>query len=931
MPLINTTPQDPEKSSPELECRKGVLGYILDHVRTDAYARCVQQPTYDSKGNTSFKKDYYPVRLNGPKSPLVPIEPEVLGYHLASDGNTYRLGVYPVSPGKDTTQIAVVDVDDHDGKLGWDEIVHRAAKIKAELEKKGLKPYPAKSGGGGGIHLWLLYDRPVPVARNYVLLKRCVEAAGYPIAAGVVDLLPGENPVDDGRFGKCVSLPFSNQQPAWDVEQNCERPAGSIEVCSPIALPEVAIPEKNQRGAPPQWDADKIRSALQWIDSDDYNDWYRILQALNRSGDGSDEAMEIAREWSARSAKYTDKGFDDVWPKLKPDMPASGGVTLGTLYYMAKQAGWNYNEARARTVVGGTGNTIVNVPHELSRVVKELNQKMAALTPPPVTGYAGMLAKVVTASDSPIEDLDEKLYPKSMSRILLFSGRAAALRLMVNEHIEFLSNVPDKGGGFTLRPLAPPADVIASWLQSGDYPGLPKLSRLVYSPVLRSDGSLVSEMGYDPRTGVYRVGDAEGWDDIEPATTIAELSRCLETLLEPIVDFQFDQSYARTGVALAILTGITRHIYGPAPGFLASATGSDSGKTLLTKVVLGCTGGFFGVGPASMPKNNPDELRKYLVALARSGMPYMWLDNIKGGLDSDALEAWHTSGAISARILGVSEDFNGDWRAMALYTVQDDTISVDMLRRTISVRINPGVENPGARPYSDFRHPNLERWLSEGQWKKINMAALRLLRGYMASVPPAKRKQLSGTWVEWGSWTENPMNWAIDMVAGAGLGKVMRQDGLMAEPRPVLAWGFDHWDACTALSQQLGRSDAVVTQGNVFAELIAWLRAPTDGTYYGGSKPVMSFTSSDLKIMLTSVKNQSRYPNLVGMLCDRGEVADTKKITASLKALHETVRGDMTIRFEPGSSKNVAGKFTMHVKKDGRWVTVGMDVYEGRP
>lgn len=80
----------------------------------------------------------------------------------------------------------------------------------------------------------------------------------------------------------------------------------------------------------------KLRSALKLLTSDcEYNTWISILWAIASSG--LPNAEEIAREWSMLSPEhYNDEAFDKVWTSYDPDK----GITLGTLYYHAEQAGW---------------------------------------------------------------------------------------------------------------------------------------------------------------------------------------------------------------------------------------------------------------------------------------------------------------------------------------------------------------------------------------------------------------------------------------------------------------------------------------------------------------------------------------------------------------------------------------------------------------
>jgi len=73
---------------------------------------------------------------------------------------------------------------------------------------------------------------------------------------------------------------------------------------------------------------------LQFIDPNplDWYAWRDCLFACHAAGLSEAEV----RAWSSRSAKHTDRGFDQVWKYIK----GRPGIGLGTLGWLAKQGGW---------------------------------------------------------------------------------------------------------------------------------------------------------------------------------------------------------------------------------------------------------------------------------------------------------------------------------------------------------------------------------------------------------------------------------------------------------------------------------------------------------------------------------------------------------------------------------------------------------------
>ena len=88
---------------------------------------------------------------------------------------------------------------------------------------------------------------------------------------------------------------------------------------------------------------ERVKSALGALDPDmGYPEWRNVLFAL-RSLEWS-SAETIARTWSAggdsnepRVSKYDPDVFNSLWASARPD----GGITIGTVFHMAQQAGWS--------------------------------------------------------------------------------------------------------------------------------------------------------------------------------------------------------------------------------------------------------------------------------------------------------------------------------------------------------------------------------------------------------------------------------------------------------------------------------------------------------------------------------------------------------------------------------------------------------------
>lgn len=81
---------------------------------------------------------------------------------------------------------------------------------------------------------------------------------------------------------------------------------------------------------------DKLHDALAYVSAEcGYEDWLRVGMALHSElGDGG---LSVWDSWSARSAKYPgNREVASHWRSFR----AGGGITIATVYALAKQAGW---------------------------------------------------------------------------------------------------------------------------------------------------------------------------------------------------------------------------------------------------------------------------------------------------------------------------------------------------------------------------------------------------------------------------------------------------------------------------------------------------------------------------------------------------------------------------------------------------------------
>lgn len=79
-------------------------------------------------------------------------------------------------------------------------------------------------------------------------------------------------------------------------------------------------------------DISKLKKALNKINADcSYEDWFHVLCAISSSG--CEGARSLAMEWSQSAPhRYNEDVFNATWDSIEPN----GGITVGTLFHMAK-------------------------------------------------------------------------------------------------------------------------------------------------------------------------------------------------------------------------------------------------------------------------------------------------------------------------------------------------------------------------------------------------------------------------------------------------------------------------------------------------------------------------------------------------------------------------------------------------------------------
>ncbi len=355
-----------------------------------------------------------------------------------------------------------------------------------------------------------------------------------------------------------------------------------------------------------------------------------------------------------------------------------------------------------------------------------LSAILSSNDPPTVFVRAGRLARVESDEDdrAGIAEFDEAMLRGHMDRCANWISTS------------------DRRGAI---PIHPPAAVVKDLLSLPQWPGVPALSGIVTAPLVAPDGTLRTEPGYLPDARVYY--HAPGTLALPDNTPTPENISAAKTLLLDTLmrDFPFvDQSSRAHALALLLLPFVRLLIPGPTPFHLIDAPTAGTGKSLLAELVS-----IPFVPGAAIPTTaaeDEDEWRKKITSSLLRGPSHFWVDNIQRRLVSGQLAAAITAVEWSDRRLGQSEDVTLPVRCVWVGTGNNATLSDEITRRTLWIRLDARVERPWLR--EGFHIGDIKAWARQERPKLI-AAALTLVRAWLEAGRPKYSGKPLGSFERW--------------------------------------------------------------------------------------------------------------------------------------------------------------------------------------
>lgn len=265
-----------------------------------------------------------------------------------------------------------------------------------------------------------------------------------------------------------------------------------------------------------------------------------------------------------------------------------------------------------------------------------------------------------------------------------------------------------------LRNAFPPPEVVRDILafnpQSWPFPALSSVAEV---PVLRPNGTILDQPGYDADSGIFYAPASTLKSFPLPASpTQSDVKAARECIEEAIGEFPYADQASHANMYGLLLTPVLRPaILGCAPLAVVDAPMAGTGKSLITDVLSIITTG----RPAAMMPYpyKEEEMQKQIAASLSAGRQLIVFDNLQGELKSPALALAITAKEFEARILGLSRNMTVPNVSTWIVTGNNIKPAGDMPRRCYQIRLNA----KDSKPFMgrEFKHQNLIQWVTDNR------------------------------------------------------------------------------------------------------------------------------------------------------------------------------------------------------------------------
>jgi hypothetical protein len=161
--------------------------------------------------------------------------------------------------------------------------------------------------------------------------------------------------------------------------------------------------------------------------------------------------------------------------------------------------------------------------------------------------------------------------------------------------------------------------------------------------------------------------------------------------------------------------------------------------------------------PVSSYAHEDEEMRKRVTSIALAGDRLVLLDNLEGLFGNATLSRALTACSWKDRLLGCNQEIDLPLLSAWYATGNNVSITGDVARRTMHVRLDVLDERPEGR--MGFRHPNLLAWIGQER-PRLLAAALTILAAFCRAGRPSQDLTPYGSFEGWSDLVRQALVWS---------------------------------------------------------------------------------------------------------------------------------------------------------------------------
>jgi len=267
-----------------------------------------------------------------------------------------------------------------------------------------------------------------------------------------------------------------------------------------------------------------------------------------------------------------------------------------------------------------------------------------------------------------------------------------------------------------------------------------------------SDGELIIQPGYDKSTQRFGVFDPKQFAIPEPTLENAKLA--LEMLEDLFSEFHFVEAADKAAALSAIFTAVVRPTLPYAPAFHVRAPVFGSGKTYLCELI-GAFAGPGGNAKVSYPTTSEEATKVILSLLLTSPAVIEFDDMDTDWIPHGTIKRMLTAEQITDRILGVSKTATVSTRSLFLGSGNNVGPVRDLLRRVLTIHIDPRCSTPATMTYKGFPVEKVRR--QRGEYVSAVLTIIQAWR--KAGMPKSDVDSIVTFGGAWSDYCRYPLTW----------------------------------------------------------------------------------------------------------------------------------------------------------------------------